>query len=117
MTNKTICVDASFVVRLVTSDSEESLFIVLWDQWQTGEYLIVAPTLFYYEITNALHRYVLAGQLQPEAAAQNLEDTLNLGITLYGDSLLHKRAFTLAKALNLSAAYDSHYLALAEQLK
>jgi predicted nucleic acid-binding protein len=117
MTNKTICVDASFVVRLVTSESEDSPFIVLWDQWQTDQYLIVAPTLFYYEITNALHRYVLAGQLQPESAAQNLEDALNLGITLYGDSLLHKRAFTLARSLNLSAAYDSHYLALAEQLK
>lgn len=117
MTNKIICVDASFIVRLVTSNSEESPFIILWDQWQTDQYLIVAPTLFYYEITNALHRYVSTGQLQPEAAAQNLEDALNLGITLYGDSLLHKRAFNLASTLNLSAAYDSHYLALAEQLK
>ncbi len=44
-----------------------------------------------------------------------LEEALNLGITLYGDKALHKWALALAKTLNLSAAYDVHYLALSER--
>jgi hypothetical protein len=43
-----------------------------------------------------------------------LEEALNLGITLYGDRALHQKALTLARSLNLTAAYDAHYLALAE---
>lgn len=37
-------------------------------------------------------------------------------ITLYGDRDLHRRALSLAKQLSLPAAYDAHYLALAERL-
>ena len=46
---------------------------------------------------------------------QLLEEALNLGITLYGDKALHKRALALSRSLNLPAAYDTHYLALSER--
>ena len=99
--SKVICVDANFVVLLVQAASETSPFIVLWDEWQKQSYQIIAPTLFGYEVTNVFHRMSVAGQILPEEAEQLLEEALNLGITLYGDKALHKRAFVLAKTLNL----------------
>jgi predicted nucleic acid-binding protein len=45
-----------------------------------------------------------------------VEAALQLGITLHGDAALHRRALALAEHLELSAAYDAHYLALAERL-
>ncbi len=117
MTAKVICVDANFVVRLIILSMPESPFIVLWERWQDAGYKKVAPTLFYYEISNAIHRYVIAGQLLPEQAEQALSDALNLDISLYGDAILHRSALNLARSLKLPAAYDAHYLALAEQLE
>ena len=121
--SKVICVDANFVVFLVQATSETSPFIVLWDEWrreasplgQEQNYQIIAPTLFSYEVTNVFHRRSVAGQILPEEAEQLLEEALNLGITLYGDKALHERALALATTLNLSAAYDAHYLALSER--
>ena len=113
--SKVICVDANFVVLLVQATSATSPFIVLWDEWQEQNYQIIAPTLFGYEVTNVFHRMGIAGQILLEEAEQLLEEALNLGITLYGDKDLHKRAFALARTLNISAAYDAHYLTLSER--
>jgi predicted nucleic acid-binding protein len=113
--SKVVCVDANFVVFLVQVTSEISPFIVLWDEWQEQNNQIIAPTLFSYEVTNVFHRMNLAGQISSKEAEQLLEEALNLGITLYGDKALHSSALALARSFNLRAAYDAHYLALAER--
>jgi predicted nucleic acid-binding protein len=113
--SKVVCVDANFVVFLVQATSETSPFIVLWDEWQEQNNQIIAPTLFSYEVTNVFHRMNLAGQISSKEAEQLLEEALNLGITLYSDKALHSSALAFARSFNLSAAYDAHYLALAER--
>ncbi len=117
--NNLICVDASFTINLINSKSMDSPFIQLWENWQNNSATIIAPTLFYYEITNALHRMNQANLLTLEETEKALEDALNLGIVLYGNSQisqLHQMAINIAKTLKLSAAYDAHYLALSKLL-
>ncbi len=63
-----------------------------------------------------MRRYVAHGELNPEEAADALEAALGLDIALYGDRDLHRRALALAGRFSLPAAYDAHYLALAERL-
>jgi predicted nucleic acid-binding protein len=119
MNNYLICVDASFTINLINSKSMDSPFIKLWENWQQNSATIIAPTLFYYEITNALHRMNQANLLTIEETEKALQDALNLGIVLYGSSQfsqLREMALTLAKTLKLSAAYDPHYLALSKLL-
>jgi len=116
MRNSPVCVDASFVIRLLESASPDSIPVRLWVEWHEAERPVVAPTLLYYEITNALHRYVAHGMLSPQEAAELLDMALKLDLTLYGDAELHRRALKLAETLSLPAAYDAHYLALAERL-
>lgn len=117
MTVGVVCIDASFVMGLVTRESSEPIYIQLWNQWQESDYAVVAPALIYYEVSNALHRLALARQLLPERASQALEVALSLNVTLYNDAQLHQRALTLARELLLPATYDAHYLALAERLE
>ena len=117
--NNLICVDASFTINLINSKSIDSPFIQLWENWQNNSATIIAPTLFYYEITNALHRMNQANILTIEETEKALEDALKLGIVLYGSSQisqLHQTAINMAKTLKLSAAYDAHYLALSKLL-
>ncbi|NEP82516.1 MAG: type II toxin-antitoxin system VapC family toxin [Okeania sp. SIO3B3] len=116
MTKKIICIDASFIIRLATSGTEVPSFSNLWTQWELQGYSKIAPTLFYYKVTNAFHRYVISGLLTSEEATEALEYILNLEIILHGNASLHRRALNLAQNLTLPAAYDAHYLALAEQL-
>jgi predicted nucleic acid-binding protein len=116
MTAGVVCVDANFVVYLVSSDPPETRFRDLWDQWQESEYRITAPALIYFEVSNSFHRLAVGRLLLPERASQFLEDALNLNITLYSDAELHQRALTLARQLTLPATYDAHYLALAQRL-
>lgn len=119
MNDYLICVDASFIINLINSKSVDSPFIQLWETWQENSVTIIAPTLFYYEITNALYRMNQADLLSIEETEGALQDALHLGIVLYGNSQipqLHEMAINLAKTLKLSAAYDAHYLALSKLL-
>lgn len=112
---KIICADANFVVRLLSAPPDASSYSNLWRQWKSTNDRIIAPTIYCYEVTNVFHRMSIAGQILPEEAEQLLHEALNLGIILYGDKDLYKRAMVLARSLSLAAAYDAHYLALAER--
>jgi predicted nucleic acid-binding protein len=119
MTNRLVCTDANFIVRLVNSQVANSTFITLWEEWRANQITVVAPTLFYYEVTNALYRISRAGQMTIEQAKEALTDALSFNITLYGHRQLpnlHETAFELANQFNLPTSYDAHYLALAQHL-
>jgi predicted nucleic acid-binding protein len=75
-----------------------------------------APTLLYYEITNALYQYQKQQILTPSAVEEALNTLLSLPIQLHGDFGLHPLALRLAKRFSRPATYDAHYLALAEHL-
>ena len=111
-----ICVDASIVVPLITHGPSGSPFTAAWRQWHQSGLKPVAPSLLIYEVVNALHRYVHHGMLLPGEASDALEAALGLGIDLRSDAELHPRALAMAGKLGLAAAYDAHYLALAERL-
>jgi predicted nucleic acid-binding protein len=111
-----ICLDASLVLRLLESGTYQSPVVQLWGAWHEGDHPLVAPTLLYYEASNALRRYVAHGELLLEEAAEALEAALGLDIALYGDRDLHRQALALAGRFSLPAAYAAHYLALTERL-
>lgn len=112
---KTLCLDASFIIRYLSSQDTESIYQKYWSQWKAESYTLIAPTLIVYEVTNAFHRASIAGQITPDEAEEFLERALNLGLRLYGDASLHRKALKMAQKYNLPATYDAHYLALAER--
>ena len=115
MTQKYICVDSNFVVRLVSNSSEKSIYLRLWDEWEEQKCTIIAPTLLCYEITNVFHRMTIAGQILEAEAETLLGNGLELSINYYGDRFLHHQAIEIARQFNLPATYDAHYLALSQR--
>ena len=109
----TLCVDASVVIRHVTSEA----IVKRWEKWMKAEAHIVAPTLLYYEVTNGLYRYQRAGILPAETVKKALEAALALPVELVSNADLHMRARNVATMYNLSATYDAHYLALAQWME
>lgn len=115
MPNKPVCLDASFLVRLVTShtDPRPRSLVETWLDQGRG---LAAPTLLLYEVTNALYLYERVGQLDRTAVFKALHVILALPIQLYGEPTLHQEALVLAATYGFKATYDAHYLALAQRL-
>jgi predicted nucleic acid-binding protein len=116
MTNSWLCVDASLVVRLVAGPAEES-HQARWEQWDAEGRRLAAPTLLLYEVANSLYRYQKLGYISASAVELAFKAALALPLELHGGPDLHWRALELAKRFSLPAAYDAHYLALAELLE
>ena len=85
-------------------------------EWQANSTAMVAPFLLLFEVTNALHRRVRSGELNVEAALLSLSDLFSAGIRIQHAPQIHGRALEIANLLDLGAAYDAHYLGLAELL-
>ena len=112
----TVCVDASVILRYVLQPENESIQN-LWQSWIADEVSLVAPSLLFYEVTNALYQQQRNKALSPEIIWETLELSLDLPITLVNEKNLHLKARELAMRFNLSATYDAHYLALAEWME
>lgn len=110
-----ICPDASLVVRLLLNDEEGTPIDLLWQGWFQSGVNLIAPTLLFYEVSNALYRYVIHRQLTRDEVEKTLTAAMQLGIQLHGDPNLHLQALSLAQELGLPATYDAHYLALAKR--
>ncbi|WP_373481017.1 type II toxin-antitoxin system VapC family toxin [Geminocystis sp.] len=110
-----ICLDASFVIRYLSQNNSDSIYVQKLREWQEKNYTLIAPTLIMYEVTNAFHRAVIAGQITESEAQDFLEEAMSLNISFYGDKDLHRDAMKLANLFRLPATYDAHYLALANR--
>lgn len=115
MSNSWLVVDANLVIRLV-ADPADAQVQTLWDEWMQAGRRLAAPTLLAYEVTSVLHRYARLGYLSANSVRLALDAAFALPIELHGDVDLHWRALELATSLDLPAAYDAHYLALAQRL-
>ena len=115
MDNSPLCVDANLVIRLV-ADPDDELVRSTWERWDAEHRRIAAPTLVFYEVANALYRYQRARMMSSSAVRLALKAAQALPLRLYGEPELHTRALDLAERFSLPAAYDAHYLALADWL-
>jgi predicted nucleic acid-binding protein len=87
-----------------------------WEAWQEVDYQFVAPTLLYYEATNAIYQYYRHDLLSFESVSRAQQAILALPVRLISDPDIHRRALQLAERFSLPATYDAHYLALAERM-
>lgn len=108
------CVDASLIVRILDADSAA---VSAWERLIESDGDLIAPSLLHYEVTNALHQQQRTGKITAETAQDGLRRVLHLPIELHGDARLHSRALEIAHERHLPAAYDAHYVALAERLR
>jgi predicted nucleic acid-binding protein len=76
--------------------------------------VIICPALLPFEVTNALHQQWRHSLLQAATIEQLLNALGKLPIQVQTHPELHTRAAQLAQQLGLGAAYDAHYVALAQ---
>lgn len=109
-------VDASVVVKWLVDEEDSDSAQLLLDQWIAQGVERAAPNLLPFEVANVVHRQAARGLLTIENGARLIDEMLASQIRCYDSPALHRRALELAIQLGQGAAYDCHYLALAESL-
>ncbi len=112
-----VVVDANIAIKWAIKEPDSSTALALLNEWNKNEMMILAPSLFTYEVTNVLYQKVRKGTLTLSQAKRALTEVLSLGVevAVLEKPTLSTRAIELAHRFNLPATYDPHYLALAER--
>ncbi|MGQ9556069.1 MAG: type II toxin-antitoxin system VapC family toxin [Anaerolineae bacterium] len=105
MPSSAVCVDASFVVALVTAEAASRNALDLWAEWTMAEVQVIAPALLRYEVTAALRRKVVRGVMSSQDARRALEEALGLDIEYVDAEGLPLQAFALAESLGRPTTY------------
>jgi predicted nucleic acid-binding protein len=107
-----ICVDASLAAKWVLaeedSDSAEGFYLA-----HRGEG-IIAPSFMPAEVTNAIWRKVVRNLLDLTEARAALNTFLAFEVELAAHPDIYRTALSLAEQFQPRAAYDMHYVALAQ---
>ena len=111
-----VVVDASLVVKWLVTEEYSDRALALLRSWNIQLVRAAAPILVRFEVANVLHKRVVRGDISTEAALQHVSEFLTSGVEMRDDPEIHVRAVELAGRLRQGAAYDCHYLALAEVL-
>lgn len=110
-----VVVDASLVLKWIIYETDSPLAQALLTAWATQSFLILAPDLLIYEITNSVYKKVRRDEITLDEALHAL-NTLMLTSLIFEtvtDEKLSLKALDFATHYKLPAAYDAHYLALA----
>lgn len=108
-------VDCSVVTPLILVEEFSPQARALVHEAERQHDDIIAPRLLEYEISNAIRKAVRQGRIDASDAEARLRVFDILPITFLTDRV-HHEALAIALRYNLPAAYDAHYLALAERL-
>jgi len=113
--NDNVVVDANIAIKWVLVENDSEIAKALLAEWKKKQMIVYVPTLLSYEVTNILYREVRAGRITTETAENSINMIHRVVSPVYSrNAALNLRAMAMAKHFDLSAAYDSHYLALAE---
>jgi predicted nucleic acid-binding protein len=111
-----ICVDASVAAKWILNEAYSGTARSLYDACVRDQELVVAPPFLPIEVTNILRQRMRREGLSLAAATHLIDQFLQFSIDLTTVPDLYQQALVLADTYALPAAYDAHYMALAQSL-
>jgi len=112
-----LVIDAGVALKAILPNSYQALAQQKLDAWKAEQIALYAPSLWWYEVTSTLTKAVFFKQLTQAEAQQALSLLHRLDMQIVtADEALIDAAMAWTFQLKRAAAYDSFYLALAQQL-
>jgi predicted nucleic acid-binding protein len=109
-------IDASFAMAMFVLHQKAVAAKAIHDQSSDADVSMIAPTLWLYEVASSIQKLSYFGQISTEHTATALVLAEQFSISLIPpDFYLARRALLWSCRLGRSNAYDSLYLALAEE--
>ncbi len=113
---KQICVDASFVLKILLDEPDSPRAVEHWSKWIADECEIVAPFHLLFEVVSVLRNNVYRKVITSEAGDKALAAFLAQDVVLLHPDRLIEQGWLLAARFNRPTVYDATYLALGELL-
>ena len=111
-----LVLDASFSMPLFVADPRRPQIVATVRKLREEGHTFLAPTLWMYEITSTVQKLCHFGHISASEAESALALMADFAIELaQPDFRLARRALDWSRRLNRASAYDSFYLALAEE--
>lgn len=111
-----IVVDASVAAKWIFIEEYSGLARALLRTALDGPGPVVAPPLLPIEVANIIRQRMRREALPLPAARERMAAFLAIPVSLRAQETLYDRALEIAEQYSLPAAYDAHYIALAELL-
>lgn len=103
----TVCVDASFALKLVIPEPESEDVAAMWEEWQTTGRNVVSPWLFAFEVLAVLRRKVFRKELSSTEGRRAWEILSDLAIELrHHDRTLDK---SMGTRIEVRSAHHLRY--------
>jgi predicted nucleic acid-binding protein len=112
--SETVVIDASLATMWAVPEPYSEQALTRADQWAEMGIRLLAPCLLVAEVTNALYKRILRGEMDLCTAQAAFEVILGFAIELREEPGLSNTAMALAQRFSRPTTYDCHYLALAE---
>jgi predicted nucleic acid-binding protein len=112
---ETVVVDASLATMWSVPEPLTEKALARASNWAGSGTRLLAPCLLVAEVTNAIYKRVVRGEMSLATAQAALSVVLSFPIELREEPGLPARAMELAREHRRPNTYDSQYLALAER--
>lgn len=107
-----ICVDASFVVKLLIEEDDSDKCKDLWESWVNQDASLIAPYHLAYETLSVIRQRVHRGDLRVSAGEALISSFHSLEIQLVHPEGMLERAWLFAQRFSRPTLYDAYYLAV-----
>ena len=112
-----VCVDASFVLKLVLPEDYSDKVHQIWSKWVKNGVDICAPYLLVYETHSVIRNKVYRKELTSEEGQSAIKVLMEQNIILYHARTLGEIAWEFARQYDRPTLYGAFYLAVAKELK
>ena len=99
--NGIVVVDASLAFKWLVREEHTDKALAILRSWESQGIVPTAPHLMPAEVTNALHRRVVRGEMSSTVAANLIKNLLSSSLELREALELHGRALELAHELHI----------------
>jgi predicted nucleic acid-binding protein len=110
-----VVVESGVTIKWMIAEPHTAEARALRDYSLRQRIALIAPTLLGYEVASVLRRKTRDGEITDAAAKLALHDILRIVTLVPFDYALTERAIDITASTRQKAAYDAHYLALAER--
>ena len=115
--NSKICIDASFILKLVLPEDDSEKVHTIWAEWVTKRKNVYAPYLLIYETQSVIRNKVYRKELTLEEGITASEILKEQEIIFFYSPMTVKIAWDFAYNYNRPTLYDSFYLAVAKEIE
>ncbi len=95
-------------------DSSAALHMAGEELEVSPEHELLAPTLWRSHTLSAVYEAVRRGEMTEDVARERLAYVNGMKIRLLGDAVLRRRAWAVARQLDLPTTYEAEYVALTQ---